>query len=329
MFSVRFLHWNKSCISIAIATLILAGCASSGSVNLRYESSKPLPEVLDTREYQNTFLAGDGKELGYVHYTTPGASSDIALVYLHGIESHAGWFKMAAEKLHERGYDVYCLDRRGSGINRENRGFTSGHIDSYQTLFADIRKFINSLHERYNRIVLVGLSWGGKLAMAYALKYPNDVAGVIMITPGIRAIVDKSALSKMGIITASIFNPKMAFKSPIKPEMFTTQEPYLSIIEEDPLRLRYVSASFFMQSKALDKFIDQHITQNSLPLQLFLASNDQIINNEATVTVLKQGALQDLDVVIYENQTHSIQFEAPDRLVADMDRWISKLAMVR
>ena len=42
--------------------------------------------------------AGSGAaSLAFLGYTRPGART--ALVYLHGIESHAGWFALAAEAL--------------------------------------------------------------------------------------------------------------------------------------------------------------------------------------------------------------------------------------
>ena len=86
--------------------------------------------------------------------------------------------------------------------------------------------------------------------------------------------------------------------------------------------MRYASARFFMQSRALDNYIDERMPQNALPLQLFLAGKDPIIDNEAVKAVLERGTQRDLDVVVYEDQTHSIQFEIPDRLVGDMDSWI-------
>ena len=108
----------------------------------------------------------------------------------HGIESHAGWFAIAAAELRRRGFDVYCLDRRGSGLNRANRGFVSGHVDAYETLLADIDAFVRPLRPRYDHVFLVGLSWGGKLALAYGLSHPETVDGLVLITPGLRATVD-------------------------------------------------------------------------------------------------------------------------------------------
>ncbi len=168
------------------------------------------------------YRGSDGASLAYVSYTQTGA--DTALVYLHGIESHAGWFALAADALRNRGFDVYCLDRRGSGLIRENRGLPSGHADDYTTLLADIRAFITPLHGRYDEVFLVGLSFGG----------------------------------------------------------------------------------------------------NRHPIQLFLAGGDRIIDNDGVLKLLKRGAGPGLDVLMYEDQTHSIQLDAPQRLVDDMTDWLTR-----
>ena len=48
-----------------------------------------------------TYTGSDDTELAYVAYTAPSART--ALVYLHGIESHAGWFALAAARLQQQG----------------------------------------------------------------------------------------------------------------------------------------------------------------------------------------------------------------------------------
>ena len=64
--------------------------------------------------------------------------------------------------------------------------------------------------------------------------------------------------------------------------------------------------------------------ENTLPLQVFFAGQDQIINNEETLAVLQRGRQDELDVVTYPDQTHSVQFEIPERLTTDMHRWIMR-----
>ena len=273
--------------------------------------------------YEREFQASDGSNLGYIAYTTPEAST--ALVYLHGIESHAGWFAQAASLLRNRGYDVFSLDRRGSGVNRESRGYVSGHIDDYQTLFDDIHDFIAPLHVRYRQVLLVGLSWGGKLATAYDLEYPDDVDGLVLITPGIKALVDVSLPTKLKIVLFAQLSPQTPVASPIAPEMFTTTPRYLDYIISDPSRLTHATARFYWQSSRLDRYLASNIAALDVPTLLFLAGQDRIIDNAGVLEMLNQGNTDKLTVIDYPDQTHSVQFDDPVRLVQDMDHWLQQL----
>ena len=289
---------------------LLAGCAVAPVVTpekpievAQYPAPGGVPGEL------GQYAGSDGASLAYVSYAQPGATT--ALVYLHGIESHAGWFALAADALRNQGFDVYCLDRRGSGLNRENRGFLSGYVDDYGTLLADIHAFIAPLRERYQHVFLVGLSWGGKLALSYGLTHPQDVDGL-----------DVSFANKLKIALLSPLNPGARVPVPIQPEMFTTTPLYLDYIRDDPLRLTSATVRFFWQSHRLDKYVDRNIAANRLPVQLFLAGKDTIIDNDGVLELL-QGQAPGLDVLSYEDQTHSIQLDAPQRLVDDMTDWIN------
>ncbi|MHC5002259.1 MAG: alpha/beta fold hydrolase [Planctomycetota bacterium] len=306
------------------AALAMAACRGPGDAALDpaaapvgfYASTDP-----DTIRREGVYTTADGRDLAYVAHH---ARADTALVYLHGIESHAGWFDEAADLLCGRGFDVYCLDRRGSGINRENRGFPSGHVDTYETLFRDLDAFMRPMRDEYDALYLVGLSWGGKLAMGYALSRPEAADGLVLITPGLRALVDKPAGEKLAIVTASGLSPRSYFTTPIDPEMFTTTPHVLEGIVADPLRLRLVTARFLMESTRLEWAIDEMMPANRLPILLVLAGQDRIIDNEGVVEVLRRGSRSDLEVVTYEDRTHSIQFDAPERLVDDMAGWIRR-----
>ncbi len=310
---------------LIVAFSLLFGCASvDNAVSHKdlqvvdyYVSSNP--ETSRTQEVFNSF---DGSSLAYLKHTNVNREAKIALVYLHGIESHAGWFDKAADLLAQRGYDIYCMDRRGSGLNRENRGYISGHVDSYDIFFKDINHFVKPLHKSYESVYLVGLSWGGKLAFGYALSKPETVDGLILITPGIFSLVDVEFLTKMRIFVNSGMAKTRSFKIPIEPDMFTSTPEYLELIRKDPLRLRFATARFFLESKRLEDYIVNQAATNELPIQLFLAGNDRIVDNSAVVALLYKGRQEILDEHVYADQTHSIQFDATKRLVDDMTLWL-------
>ena len=278
------------------------------------------PEVI---RHEAEFETTDGRRLGYVEYRGPQPKA--ALVYLHGIESHGGWFEAAAESLCASGYDVYCLDRRGSGINRENRGFISGHVDGYETLLCDVEAVLEGLDGRYEQLFLAGLSWGGKLALAFNLTHPGQLDGLVLITPGLVALVSPGWIDQLGIFVSSFVYPTAQFATPIEPEMFTTTPEVLEKLRRDPLRLRYASARFFYQSVRLDSLIDDLIEENQTPIQLFLAGQDRIIDNAGVVELLLRGGRERLEIERYEDQTHSIQFDATDRMVRGMIAWMEKV----
>ena len=169
---------------------------------------------------------------------------------------------------------------------------------------------------------LVGLSWGGKLATAYELEYPQDVDGLILITPGIKALVDVSLPVKLKIVLYAQISPESPIASPIEPEMFTTTPRYLDYIKDDPSRLTHATARFYWQSSRLDSYLDSKITALDTPTLLFLAGQDRIIDNAGVMDTLKRGNSNKLTVIDYPEQTHSVQFDDPDRLVQDMDHWL-------
>lgn len=323
--------WRSLLQATACASALLSAACSSPADQALDTRAKQVVYYLSqdptTLKMRGIYLAPDGRELAYRQHRR---RADVALVYLHGIESHGGWFDHAGDLLAGRGYDVYCLDRRGSGINRENRGFTSGHIESWEQLREDVHAFMAPMREVYEHVFLVGLSWGGKEAVAYGLDHPEDADGLVLITPGLVAKVDAGLGDKLDVLVSTAVAPERGVPIPIETDMFTTDPAWIELLESDPLRLHYGSARFFWVSHAMDGMIADRIGENVLPMQLFLAGNDRIIDNPAVEELLAQGAGPGLETILYEDETHSIQFDAPERLVEDMDRWLkAQVAQLR
>src|SRR3954465_9514718 len=107
------------------------------------------------------FTASDGYRHFYRRWPA-GGNPRGCVVALHGIQSHTGWYQYSSQRLAEAGWDVWFLDRRGSGMNERDRG----HAPGADRLLQDVREF--STLARGNTagelpLVLMGISWGGKL----------------------------------------------------------------------------------------------------------------------------------------------------------------------
>ena len=84
-----------------------------------------------------TFTASDGYSWHYRRYYPPGVPL-AEVVCIHGIQSHAGWYEHSCERLRGAGLAVSFLDRRGSGLNEEQRG----DAPSFRRLLDDLVEFL-------------------------------------------------------------------------------------------------------------------------------------------------------------------------------------------
>ncbi len=307
---------------------LLAGCAgvpqraaSRTPVDFYDEGDSAIQPLVED------FAAGDGVRLRFVHYP-PERANGVRLVYLNGIESHAGWFEAPARELAGRGYELYLLDRRGSGLNQSGPGLRAGHVDHADTLIGDIHTFRAALPPD-GPLGLVALSWGGKLAVGHALRHPADFDFLVLVTPGLVPRVDVTPAQKIGILFAQPFRPTALFQTPIEPWMFTRNPHFLARIERDPLRLREATARFLWESRRLDRQIESEIGEFRTPVLLLLAGDDVIIDNAATAALLARGQSPLITIRRYPGLPHSLQFEIPAAIARAMDEWITGLDAAR
>jgi acylglycerol lipase len=241
------------------------------------------------------------------------------LLYLHGIESHSAWFLPAAARLREFGFTTYLLDRRGSGLNMN---YLPGDAPSARVMLEDVRRFRRQLGDP--KLHLLGLSWGGKLATAVALHQPEELKSLILVTPGLRSRTDLSLLAKANVLLNLLAGGRRRFKLPIEPEMFTNTPRFLDFIRRDPWRLQKVTARFLLTSRALDWMIARRIANLRLPILLFLAGKDPIIDNQGVADLLS-GVTSQVRLQIFDEAIHAIQFDQMERMVREIVNFVEEI----
>ncbi len=262
------------------------------------------------------YTSADGLKLRYRHW--PAASGSNALVYLHGIESHSEWFSECARQIAGAGSAVYAPDRRGSGMNEAERG----HCRDYSQLIDDVVQFAESIKSSHRRLHVAALSWGGKLAVAADMLHPGIFSTMTLIAPGIFPRVMPAIGERAAIAFNALFRPGALHSIPIKDEMFTSAPGYLQYIADDPLRLRRVTARFYLESVRLDRFLKRNRRLWTAPTQLLLAEFDDIVDNRRLCEMFESLSLQTKKVRIYTGCKHSLQFEKPERVAKDILSWM-------
>ncbi len=234
-----------------------------------------------------------------------------AVLYLHGIQSHGGWYEWSASVLAQAGKLVVLPDRRGSGMNDAARGDTP----SAEQWLADLDDIADAVERQYGvrRWAICGVSWGGKLALAWARRRPDRVSRLLLVAPGLFPAVGVGIVERLRIAGALLFSPSRRFAIPLSDAALFTDNPAgRDFIVSDGLKLTHATARFLWQSTRLGRMAlrrpEEHITT---PVALLLAERDRIIRNQPTEQWLRASCAGELEVKRFAGAAHTIEFE-PD-----------------
>jgi pimeloyl-ACP methyl ester carboxylesterase len=137
---------------------------------------------------QRTYSAQDGLRLQYRDYGDP-LSPDVPVLCLAGLTRNAHDYHRIATRLAVT-RRVVCPDYRGRGRSAYDPNWRNYHPASY---VADILHLLVAAN--LHRVVVVGTSLGGLLAMGLAVARPSALAGLVLNDVG--PVIDRSGLDRI------------------------------------------------------------------------------------------------------------------------------------
>lgn len=105
-----------------------------------------------------------------LHYRTLGEGSPI--IILHGIFGTSDNWQTFGKQLADE-YQVYLLDQRNHGLSPHSDAF------DYSLMSEDLHEFIQ--HYQLKSPTIIGHSMGGKVAMFYAVSYPEEFEKLVVV----------------------------------------------------------------------------------------------------------------------------------------------------
>lgn len=122
-------------------------------------------------DYLRQSVVVDGMALNYIS-----AGSGRPVVLIHGNPGSYQDYTLAVVERLSQSYHVVAFDRPG-------HGFSERH-DSVQTVEVQALVIRDALQKlALEKPVLVGHSWGGSLALAAAVAYGKELAGIVLLAP--------------------------------------------------------------------------------------------------------------------------------------------------
>jgi alpha-beta hydrolase superfamily lysophospholipase len=279
--------------------------------------------MTDEQFENQTFVASDGYPLHITNWPAVEPACG-QIVILHGVQSHAGWYARLGSVLAAAGYCASFPDRRGSGANDRDRG----HARSGRRLILDQVEWLTKLRREHPGLptTLAGISWGGKLAVITAARYPKLVDALALICPGLHPRVDVARKQRLEIAWAFLTNPRKTFPIPLSdPALFTANPAGQSFIAADPLSLREATAGLMAASFVIDRLVARAPTRIHQPALLMFAGQDRIVDNTRTLAYFRRLATTDQEVIEYPEGHHTLEFDPdPSRYARDLAGWLDR-----
>jgi acylglycerol lipase len=279
--------------------------------------------ALAGRGAESRFLtASDGVRLHHLRWSSGRSPPRAAIIFLHGIASHAGWFGETAADLNSQGMAVYGPDRRGSGRS----GGPRGHLERYGRALDDVEEMVRlvSSEHRTTPIFLAASSWAAKLAVVYAAQRPGSLSGLLLLGPGLHPRVNLSPTRQLFVVVGHLVAPTARLPIPLTPELYTANPPYIDFIRGDRLRLLEATTRFLWETARLDRQRGHASARLSLPLLVLQGEDDRMMDVAKTRRWFSRLGVEDKTYVAYPGAGHTLDFE-PDRsrYLADMLAWLS------
>jgi alpha-beta hydrolase superfamily lysophospholipase len=206
-------------------------------------------------------------------------------------------------------------------LNRAGRG----DVDRWQTWPADVEGYLAQLPDGPPR-VLLGISWGGKLAGAVARRRPELVDALGFICPGLFAKKRANAVQRAALkLVAAVGLRHVRVTVPLQdPALFTGHARWQAYVGADPLALRKVTVRFALADLDLTRFATEAPEQiEPKAALLVLAGRDRIIDNARVRRYFKRLGAAERRLVEYAEATHTLEFEPdPAEFLRELRDWV-------
>jgi len=258
-----------------------------------------------------------------LHFVIKGAGRPVVLI--HGNPGSCEDWSRLYGPLSAK-YQAISFDRPGHGhSDRPN------HRDLTVEVQAEMLR--NALNElRVDRPILVGHSWGGALALAFALEFPQDVAGLVLLAPaaylsddGVSFISKLPAIPIIGDLFNFALSPLIAasvVRSDLKKAFSPDGVPphYLrSVLSEwtRPKKVKWYSVDDALLNQSLPS-VSNRYQEIRAPLAIVTGDSDLIVRSEENAHRLHQS-MPGSHLKVLPRTGHQIPFTQPQLVVEMID----------
>lgn len=238
------------------------------------------------------------------------------VLLVHGVGEHSDRYQHVAAHLVGRGYAVYAIDHRGHGRSDGDRAFIRDfqqYVDDLRLLFEQIRA-----EQPGAPVFIYGHSMGSIIALLFALRYQNELAGVITTGTALRLPINLPPVLAYPVMWLA----KLAGRAPVIPPIelggLSRDPQVIDAYTADPLvysgRMR-LGWSVALVRGASE--VEQRLPELCLPIIALHGADDPITLPASADIVRERAGSDDLTVRVYPGLRHEIHHEPEQGQVLD------------
>jgi pimeloyl-ACP methyl ester carboxylesterase len=304
-------------LALAVAAIIVALYLYLVTRRIARKAEKAVPPA-------GRFVTVDGNR---IHYVEQGEGRPI--LFIHGLGGTHHHFLYPIFRNFGPGYRLIALDRAGSGWSTRGAG-DDGRVPGQARA---IHRFIETL--KLEKPLVVGHSLGGAIALQTALDYPDDVAGLALISPlthfgggipeGFRDLWIPSPWRRR-LIAWTVSAPRALKNAPaVLDFVFGPQRPPVdyAVAGGAMLGLRpshyYATSTDFVASGRDLRRLQARYGELRMPVGILFGDADRVLDFEQQGLAM-EGKVKGLDLEIVSGIGHMLQYALPEQAVAFIRR---------
>jgi pimeloyl-ACP methyl ester carboxylesterase len=278
---------------------------------------------------------GAQSQVAYVELNPSGTRT---LLFLHGLGSYSKFWREQLNVFANAGYRVLAFDQLGFGKSDKPARF-SYLMESMAETAAEFLEVM-----KVPRAVVVGHSMGGEVALAMALRFPQQVEALVLTSPaGFEKFSPKEKAWFEKVFSAAFVKSagEYAIRGSIKTSNFRRWRPELEWLIEERVRLAK-SAGFdayaYAQVRSVNglthnDFIRDNLEQIHAPTLILFGEDDRLIPNPFlhggfARTVMQAGAarIEGAQLEGLAGCGHTVQMDCPSEYNPKVLAFLSRLS---
>ena len=270
--------------------------------------------------------------VAYVEHNPQAAGQPI--VFIHGLGSYLKFWRPQIDEFARKGHRVVALDLMGFGKSDKPAGFPYTMPAQAEVVRALVQ------HLGLQKPVLVGHSMGGQTALAYAIRWPDEVGGLVLTAPaGFEAFSAREKAWFRSVITVAGIRStdEHGVWGSVRRANFSRWRPELEWLIEERVRLTtseqfpaYAYANVKSIHGLLDTdFIRAHLWRVKAPTLIVHGDQDRLIPNPfmhggetREIMEVGQRGIEGARLVTLKGCGHAVQLDCPVEYNAELARFL-------